>query len=93
MLCFSGCFSAKYRVDYNGSKESFVNAKDAYKAGTKVTLYYDIIATDTDYTFYLDDEPVNVGYREDKGYILEFTMPEHDVSIKVAARNSMEYEP
>ena len=45
-----------YEVDYCGQKDLFKKAEDEYEAGEKVKLYYDVIATDTDYTFYLDDE-------------------------------------
>ncbi|MCR5129113.1 MAG: hypothetical protein K6B69_13540 [Lachnospiraceae bacterium] len=80
----------RYKIDYCGSKDSFTRAKDSYKAGQTVTLYYDMIATDTDYTFYLDDEILNVNYSEDKGYIIKFTMPDHDVTLRVESRNTME---
>ncbi len=93
MLCFSGCKSNYYKVDYCGEKDFYTNAKDSYKAGTTVTLYYDLIATDTDYSFYLDDERINVGYKESKGFIIEFVMPEHDVKLKSESRNTMEYIP
>ena len=93
ILGFSGCFAKKYGVDYGGSKDAFTNAKDAYRAGEEVTLYYSLIATDTDYTFTVDGETVSPCYSEDKGYILSFTMPAHDVTIRVHMRNSMEYIP
>ena len=93
MFTLGGCFAAKYSVDYNGKKDSFSGAKDSYRAGEKVTLYYSIIATDTDYSFYLDDKRINPDYEESKGYIISFEMPAHDVSLKVDARNSMEYIP
>ena len=79
-----------YEVDYCGQKDLFKKAKDEYKEGQKVTLYYDIIATDTDYTFYLDDEVLDVRYSEEKGYIIKFTMPGHDVTLRVETTGSME---
>ncbi len=93
MFGFSGCSGAKYKVDYNGGKSSFENAKDSYKAGEKVTLYYRFIATDTDYFFYVDGERINPDYKESKGYIITFTMPAHDISVRVEMRNSMLYVP
>ena len=91
---FSGCFfGKKYKVDYNGQKESFSNARDYYRAGENVKIYYSFIATDTDYTFYVDDEKISPLYEEDKGYVIEFKMPEHDVSVKVASKNSMIEDP
>ncbi|MCR4615646.1 MAG: hypothetical protein K5756_05810 [Clostridiales bacterium] len=93
MFCFFGCGkkgnAVKYQVDYNGQKSSFENAKDSYKAGEKVTLYYKYIATDTDYAFYLDSERLNTGYDDDKGFIISFEMPAHDVTLTVEQRNLM----
>lgn len=91
MLGFYGCGKKKYKVDYSGDREFYHGAKDSYAAGEQVTLYYDLIATDTDYTFYLDGEYLNVGYENDKGFIISFTMPEHDVTLSLTQRNSMEY--
>ena len=79
-----------YEVDYLGCKDDFKKAKDSYKEGKKVTLYYDVIATDTDYTFYLDDEVLDVDYSDSKGYIITFIMPDHDVTLRVESRNTME---
>ncbi len=92
---FSGCKapkynkSQKYNVDYCGSKGCYSNAKDSYKAGTKVTLYFELIATDTDYSFTLDGEPVNWSYDEKKGFVIEFIMPVHDVKLECHSKNSM----
>ncbi|MBQ7505069.1 MAG: hypothetical protein IJT79_07120 [Ruminococcus sp.] len=94
MLVFSGCFFAKkYKVDYNGQKSSFSNAKDNYRAGEKVELYFPYIATDTNYMFYVDGEQYNALYEDGKGYVIKFTMPERDVSVKVASKNSMIEDP
>ena len=86
---FSGCKAQKYTVDYCGSKGCYSNAKDSYKAGTKVTLYFELIATDTDYSFTLDGEPVDWSYDEKKGFVIEFIMPEHDVKLECHTKNSM----
>ena len=89
----SGCDKGeKYHVDYDGDRDYYTNAKDYYHAGDQVTVYYDLIATDTDYSFYLDDEPINFGYEEKKGFVISFTMPDHDVRLRIEMRNSMEYE-
>ena len=93
VLCMFGCGAKKYRVDYDGQKSFYHEAKDAYPAGTQVTVYMDIIATDTDYTFYLDDQPINVTYAEGKGFCISFLMPDHDVKLTYTMRNTMEYEP
>lgn len=93
MFTLSSCLGARYRVDYGGRKASFDGARDTYRVGAEVTLYYRFIATDTDYSFYVDGERINPDYRADKGYIISFTMPAHDVSVRVEARNSMVYVP
>ena len=86
----TGCSgSKKYQVDYCGVKGLYNNAKDSYRAGTAVTLYFDMIATDTDYSFYLDGEPVQFTYDQKKGFIITFTMPEHDVKLDFNAVESM----
>lgn len=86
---FGGCGAAVYRVDYGGDKAMFRGAKDSYRAGRTVTLYYDMIATDTDYAFYLDGERLNTDYTEKNGFRLRFTMPAHDVRLTYTAVNSM----
>ena len=58
-----------------------------------MVLYYDLIATDTDYSFYLDGEPLNVGYDHGKGFEIRFVMPEHDVKLECRSKNTMIYEP
>lgn len=82
--------SEKYRVDYCGDKDLYQNARNSYEAGEKVTLYFDVIDTDTDYTFYLNDEPLDVDYSDEKGYIIKFRMPEEDITLRVEMKNSME---
>ena len=94
MLGFGGCFAKKYNVDYGGSKFAFRGAKDSYRAGSKVTVYYNMIATDTDYRFYLDGETINsVTYDDKKGFVISFIMPEHDVKLEVDIKESMTYVP
>ena len=58
-----------------------------------MTLYYEIIATDTDYSFLLDGENLNFGWDENKGFVITFTMPDHDVKLECRMRNSMVYDP
>ena len=82
----------KYKVNYD-NKSWYENAKDEYAAGEEVELYYSIIATDTDYSFTLDGGPLNYSYDDDKGFVIRFTMPEHDVTLKCISKNSMVYEP
>lgn len=79
----------KYKVDYCGEKYAYKNAKDVYRAGEKVTLYYWMIATDTDYSFSLDGAELSRDYDTKKGFILSFIMPDHDVVLHCFSRNSM----
>ena len=88
LVGLAGCSGEKYRVEYD-YKDAYRNAKDYYRAGAEVTLYYDLIATDTDYSFYLDGEYVPFTYDEEKGFIIEFIMPEHDVHLTCNQRSSM----
>lgn len=89
MLGLFGCGSKKYKVDYSGQKDWYENAKDEYRAGENVVIYFKYIATDTDYKFYLDGAELDRDYDEKKGFILSFTMPERDVSLKCESHNSM----
>ncbi len=82
----------QYHVDYSGDKEWYEGAKDSYPAGAEVTLYFDMIATDTNYTFLLDDEPIQVDHENGK-FVIRFIMPEHDVTLSCRTRNTMLYEP
>jgi hypothetical protein len=54
-----------------------------------VTLYFDLVATDTDYSFLLDGEPIHYTYDDQKGFVIQFTMPDHDVKLEYDSRNSM----
>ena len=87
MFCFAGCFGKKYSIDYSGDKSYYRGAKDSYRAGQKVELCYYFIATDTDYSFYLDGERINPDYDEKNGFIIRFTMPDHDVVLECRSRN------
>lgn len=91
VLC-CGCGEKKYKIEYDGFVSEYVTARSAYKAGETVTLYYDLIATDTDYSFYLDGEPLRYDYSDEHGFILTFVMPEHDVKLECSMKNSMEYD-
>ena len=90
LLLLTACSGGeKFQVDYCGQKDCYNNAKDAYKAGTEVTLYFELVATDTDYRFSLDGEPVPFSYDEKKGFVIQFTMPAHDVTLECSSVNSM----
>ncbi|MBR1393696.1 MAG: hypothetical protein IJ561_07680 [Ruminococcus sp.] len=84
-----GIFAKRYRINYDSCEGFSKKARKSARAGERVTLYYDVIATDTDYSFFLDGAELNVDWAEDKGYILSFTMPASDVTLKVTSRNTM----
>ncbi len=92
MGLFFGCTANKYTVDYCGQKDMYTHAKSSYRAGQEVTLYFPYIATDTDYSFYLDDEKLKVSYDDKKGFVISFTMPEHDVKLQMTSKNSMVWQ-
>lgn len=86
----TGCSGGKkYQVDYCGSKDCYSNARDSYRAGTEVTLYFELVATDTEYSFRLDGEPIRYTYDDQKGFVIRFTMPDHDVKLEWDSYNSM----
>ena len=92
LMGLTGCGGKKYQVDYCGSKDLYNNAKNSYRAGTTVTLYFDAIATDTDYSFCLDGEPIRFTYDQKKGFVIRFVMPDHDVKLECNTVNSMSFQ-
>lgn len=88
LFSLAGCGAPKYKVDYCGSQLAYRNAKESYRAGTEVKLVYELVATDTDYRFYLDGEPVDYEYENDC-FVITFTMPAHDVVLDYTMVNSM----
>ena len=92
LLALAGCGKPKYSVDYDGDREYYDGAKSSYRAGEKVTLYYTLMATDSDCDFYLDEEPLNFTYVEGKGFKVQFEMPDHDVKLECVWTNTMENE-
>ena len=88
----SSCKSEKYHVICNTG--FFENVKNSYKAGQQVKIYFSFVATDTDYSFYLDGAKISPsGYSDNKGYTISFVMPSHDVELTYNSKNSMEYIP
>lgn len=86
------CGKQKYKLNFDGY--GFESGKTSYEAGEDVTVYYDLIATDTDYSFYCDDDvDVKQTFDNGHGFVFTFTMPDHDVTMGVKSRNSMEYDP
>ncbi len=92
VLC--GCGAEPYRVDYGGAQALYEGAQETYAAGEKVELSFPYVATDTDYHFYLEEDvPLEVTYEEERGYVLQFVMPEHDVKLCCESKNSMVHVP
>lgn len=93
MFTLFGCGKPKYKLHFEGY--GFQSSKTEYAAGEQVTVYYDLIATDTDYRFWLDDESVTLkeDYDDKHGYVFTFTMPDHEITLHVSSHNSMEYIP
>lgn len=87
-----GFGSQKYKVEFDAY--GFSSKKTHYAEGATVKVTYDMIATDTDYEFYLDcdDTKLNIDY-ENGAYVLTFKMPAHDVKLSVNSRNTMVYIP
>lgn len=93
-LLLAGCGKAMYHADFHGQEQFFHGAKSAYTAGETVELRYDMIATDTDYQFYVNADDVRIDWEEENhGYVIRFTMPEHDIDISCESFNTMVYDP
>ena len=88
-----GCGAVKYKLEFGGY--GFESKKTSYAEGETVTVTYDMIATDTDYTFYTDSDDVKLDQEFDNnhGYVFTFTMPPHDVKLSVRSRSTMEMDP
>ena len=93
MFTLFGCGKPKHKLHFEGY--SFQSSKTEYAAREQVTVYYDLIATDTDYRFWLDDERVKLkqDYDDRHGYVFTFIMPDHELTLHVSSHNSMEYIP
>lgn len=88
-----GCGAKKkYKIDFQGQEGCFKGAKESYAEGELVHLSYDLIATDTDYTFFVDGEAYAAKWNEKEGYIIEFKMPSRDVIVNCESHNSMVFE-
>lgn len=89
MLGLFGCGAKTYKLTLESS--FYQTKKTNYKEGENVKVTYNMIATDTDYTFYTDSEDVklNISYNDREGYVIEFVMPAHEVVLRISSRNSM----
>ena len=75
-----------YPVTYD-NKDCYRGAKDSYRCGSTVRLQV-MLATDTDYKFYVDGADFSLDY-EDNSVIISFTMPKQEVHVWFEAHNSM----
>lgn len=71
-----------YHVDYCGMKEQYKGAKDSYKAGETVRFYYCDTDGGIDYRFYRDGKLLLTDTDPQKGIIISFVMPAHDVKFE-----------
>lgn len=83
----------EYALHFANGISSFPNAKETYRPGECVRIYYPFVATDTRYSFFVDDVSITPSFSPDKGFILEFMMPDHDATIRIEAENIMLFDP
>lgn len=87
-----GCGPQKYKLELDGY--GFSSPKTHYAEGATVKVTFDLIATDTDYSFYLDCDDTELDIDYDNGaYVMTFVMPAHDVKLSMSSRNTMVYVP
>ena len=93
IMSMLACGKTKYNVEFDGY--GFKSDKKSYEAGEKVTVTYDMVATDTNYNFYTDSDDVKLQQEFDgsHGYVFTFTMPAHNVKMYVKSKNSMTMDP
>lgn len=83
----------KYILDLDGMDSAFEGVKSSYSKGEMVDISYNLIATDTDYSFTVDGNSFSPDYSNERGFIFRFEMPDHDVKIEINSTNSMVYVP
>lgn len=84
-----GCSGKRYHVDYHGQEYAFTGAKKTYAAGQKVKLVFGMFATDTDYSFHVVGAEHTAQWEPEDGFVIRFTMPEHDVEVYYDSCNTM----
>ncbi len=83
------CSDKEYRIDFCGDEEFYTNVKPSYKAGEEVTVYFSLLAMDTEFYFKIDGKEIHPDYKVPKGFEIKFTMPEHDVRIECIQKNTL----
>lgn len=90
ILGLFGCGQQKYKLELDGY--GFSSDASSYAEGEMVKVVFGLIATDTNYSFYLDCEDTDLKVNfENEAYILTFRMPAHDVKLSVSEKNTMVY--
>ena len=79
----------EYKIIFDDLESFYTNAKPSYKEGEEVEVYFNLIATDTDYSFILDGKKINPDYERGKGFAIRFVMPAHDVKLECLSSNTM----
>ncbi|MBR7001408.1 MAG: hypothetical protein IKI11_01920 [Neisseriaceae bacterium] len=65
--------------------------KNSYAAGETVSVRYLHFASDSNYSFHTDSDDVTLRHEwDEKGMVIRFEMPNHDVRIWVKSTNTME---
>ncbi len=88
LFCACSAGRASYKVDYGGEKALYTGALDSYASGSTVTLY--CAEADADTQFFLNGQLLSSGYDEEKGAVIEFTMPQQDVVLLRVSSGSPE---
>ena len=78
-----------YNVDYSGAKPLYKGAKDSCRGGSTVRVFFDFIAADTTYKFFVDGQELSPDRSSEHGFIICFVMPDHDVKLTRLQNNSM----
>lgn len=81
VISMTGCMEKKYKVDYDDT--FFSGKKQTYRPGEEAEFVLEIIGSDMNNVIYLDGERLPMQYDEERGYVVRFTMPEHDVKLTV----------
>lgn len=80
----------KYHVTLDSGLLVFEKDQEYYEEGEEVVIIMEEMATDTDYTFYINGEYIQPRW-ENNGFVLRFPMPAEDVIVSLTSENTMEY--
>lgn len=91
-LFIAGCSGEKYSVDYCGQKEIYTDAEEAYGAGEKVELHFNLAENNKEYTFYLDEQQIQYKNKEGNEITIEFKMPDKNIALKCFEKDNTHTE-